>query len=494
MRQAGRASQDPSPSNPPSRGAQHTSNIRAAQVRGSRKVQREITSLAPTRALLQVVQSRTRRAIRIQPHNQPNHRMIARNIHIAFNYINGRAFRLIKEKSLKYSARVLCGRPYWPLCQPRRTRMISAAHTVLSACLVSIGASALGLCVLVPISKPVGLLDHPDKRKRHAFATPLVGGLAIFMGMLAGWLWLGQRFLGSAQKFDDIVLATACVLVALGALDDRYQLRVSVRVVVQVVAILIVIATTGTYVHSLGVLHGYELKLGWLGIPFTVLAVIGLINAFNLMDGIDGLAGCLALVSTGAIALLMAPDMPAPLTIIVLLLAAALYPFLMANLGMLGRRAKVFLGDSGSVVLGYVIAWTLIALSQSSPRRISPGLVLWCVGLPVMDTLAVIYRRLKRGVSPFTPDRTHIHHLLMNAGSGPRRTLICLVAFAVVLPFVGVVIHSQLGAVVNLVAFVSVAVVYGAFTTQLEPKQAAQMAADASTTAAAQSASGHIDA
>src|SRR5690348_15384160 len=114
--------------------------------------------------------------------------------------------------------------------------MVSAAHTVLSACFVSIGASALGLCVLVPISKPVGLLDYPDARKRHAFATPLVGGLSIFLGMLAGWLWLGQM-----QKFDDIVLATSCVLVALGALDDRYGLRVSVRVVVQIAAILVVI-------------------------------------------------------------------------------------------------------------------------------------------------------------------------------------------------------------------------------------------------------------
>ncbi|HVU83157.1 MAG TPA: MraY family glycosyltransferase [Rhodanobacteraceae bacterium] len=349
--------------------------------------------------------------------------------------------------------------------------MISTAHTVLSACMVSLGASALGLCVLVPISKPFGLLDYPDARKRHAFATPLVGGLSIFVGMLAGWMWLGQ-----AQHFDDVVLGTACMLVLLGALDDKYGLRVGVRVVVEIVAILVVISTTGVYVHSLGVLHGYDLQLGWLGIPFTVLAVIGLINAFNLMDGIDGLAGCLALVSTGAIALLMEPDMPAPLTIIVLLLAAALYPFLMANLGLLGRRAKVFLGDSGSVVLGYVIAWTLIALSQSTPRYISPGLVLWCVALPVMDTLAVIYRRLKRGVSPFTPDRTHIHHLLMNAGWGPRRTLICLVAFAVALPFVGVVIHTRLGPIANLVAFVFVASAYGAFTTRLERRQAVAQA------------------
>jgi UDP-GlcNAc:undecaprenyl-phosphate GlcNAc-1-phosphate transferase len=351
-------------------------------------------------------------------------------------------------------------------------RMVLTAHTVLSACLVSIAASALGLCVLVPISRPAGLLDHPDARKRHAFATPLVGGLAIFAGTLAGWLWLGRM-----QKFDDVVLATACVLVALGALDDRYGLRVSIRVVVQIAAILTVIASTGVYVHSLGVLHGYDLRLGWLGIPFTVLAVIGLINAFNLMDGIDGLAGCLALVSTGAIALLMAPDMPAPLTIVVLLLAAALYPFLIANLGLLGPRAKVFLGDSGSVVLGYIIAWTLIALSQSTPRNISPGLVLWCVALPVMDTLAVIYRRLKRGVSPFTPDRTHIHHLLMSAGLGPRRTLVYLLAFAMALPFVGVVIHAQLGAVANLVAFVVTAAAYGTFTTRLERKQAARNAA-----------------
>lgn len=345
--------------------------------------------------------------------------------------------------------------------------MMSAAHTILSACVVSLGASALGLCVLVPISKPFGLLDYPDARKRHGFATPLVGGLSIFAGLLAGWMWLGQ-----AQHFDDVVLGTGCLLVLLGVLDDKYGLRVGVRVAVQVLAILIVIATTGVYVHSLGVLHGYDLTLGWLGIPFTIFAVIGLINAFNLMDGIDGLAGCLALVSAGAIALLVPSRLPAPLAVIVFLLAAALYPFLLSNLGFLGKKAKVFLGDAGSVVLGYVIAWTLIALSQDDPRRISPGLVLWCVALPVMDTLAVMYRRMKRGESPFTPDRTHIHHLLMNAGLGARPTLICLVAFAAVLPCVGFVIHSRVGAIANLIAFAVMVVIWVAFTAHLERRQA----------------------
>lgn len=349
--------------------------------------------------------------------------------------------------------------------------MIPQAHTVFSACLVSIGVSALCLCVLVPISKPVGLVDYPDARKRHPFPTPLVGGLSTFAGILAGWFWFGQF-----HHFDVAVLSTACVLVVLGALDDRYSLRVSVRVVVQAIAVLAVIAATHVYVHSLGTLAGHDLALGWLGIPFTVFAVIGLINAFNLMDGIDGLAGGLALVSAGAVALLSPAATPIHITVIVFLLAAALYPYLVSNLGLLGRKAKVFLGDSGSVVLGYVIAWTLITLSQSTPRRISPGLVLWCVALPVMDTLAVIYRRLKRGVSPFTPDRTHIHHLLMSAGWGPRKTLVCLIAYAVLLAFVGAGIHWEFGPIVNLAAFIVVAALYGSVTNRLEQQQTARRA------------------
>jgi UDP-GlcNAc:undecaprenyl-phosphate GlcNAc-1-phosphate transferase len=342
-------------------------------------------------------------------------------------------------------------------------RMLAAVHTVWSACGVSVLASAVSLCVLVPASRPIGLLDYPDARKRHLSATPLVGGLSIFIGILAGWLWLGQ-----GSRFDGIVLATACALVVLGALDDRYGLRVSVRVAVQTAAVLTVIGTTGLHVHSLGMLGGHDLALGWLGIPFTVVAVIGLINAFNLMDGIDGLAGGLALVGTGAIALLGSSRVFTPRNVVVLLLAAALYPYLLSNLGLLGRKAKVFLGDAGSVVLGYVIAWALIALSQSTPRRISPGLVLWCVGLPVIDTLAVMFRRLKRGVSPFTADRTHIHHLLMNAGIGPRKTLACLVAFAAALPFVGVLVRDLFGPAANLAAFLVLLAAWGWFTARLE--------------------------
>lgn len=338
-----------------------------------------------------------------------------------------------------------------------------------SAYLVSIGVSALSLCVLVPASRHVGLLDYPNARKLHRFATPLVGGLAIFLGLLAGWFWFGRL-----HHFDAAVLATACGLVVLGAFDDRYDLPMGVRLTVEVLAILTVIATTHVEVRSLGTLAGHELTLGWLSVPFTIFAVIGLINAFNLMDGIDGLAGGLALVSAGAIALLSPVWTPVNMTVVLFLLAAALYPYLVSNLGLLGRHAKVFLGDSGSIVVGYVIAWTLIVLSQSAPRRIAPGLVLWCVAVPVFDTFAVMYRRLKRGTSPFAPDRTHIHYLLMKAGVSPHWTLVSLLIFAAALPFVGVWIRSRFGAVANLEAFVGMAFAYGAVSNALARHQTAR--------------------
>lgn len=313
----------------------------------------------------------------------------------------------------------------------------------------------------MPLSKRIGLLDYPDDRKQHEFATPVVGGISIFAGMLAGWLWLGQ-----AGRFADMVLATAGILMVLGAADDRFGLRVSVRVIVQATLVLAVIAVTGVYVHSLGTLRGHELTLGWFGIPFTVVAVIGLINAFNLMDGIDGLAGCLALLGTYSIWMLSVSRAPT-VTALALPLTAALYPYLVSNLGLLGRKRKVFLGDAGSMVLGYVIAWMLIDLSQSTPRQISPGMVLWCVALPVLDTLTVMYRRLKRGVSPFTPDRTHIHHLLLDAGLGARTTLLWLVAFAYALLLLGLVVRLRAGPLANAAVFGATLVLYGSLTARL---------------------------
>jgi len=316
---------------------------------------------------------------------------------------------------------------------------------IVLACVLAAGVSAIALFILAKLAEPLGLVDRPNSRKLHQGHIPLVGGLSVFIGVLVAALWFG-----GFSRFVHVLLATSAVLALLGALDDRYDLSVRARLLVQTVAILTVIATSGVYIHSLGHIFGHELALGWMGIPFTVIAVIGLLNAFNMMDGIDGLAGSLSLVTIGAILLYSnAAQIQGPATL-VLLVGVALLPYLAANLGVAGR--KVFLGDAGSMVLGYLFAWTLIHFSQAAPKHISPIDVLWCVALPVLDTLAVMYRRLREGKSPLKPDRGHIHHIIMGAGLGPRRTLSCLTALAAALAFFGSVIR-MFGIEASLLAF-----------------------------------------
>jgi len=338
---------------------------------------------------------------------------------------------------------------------------------IFDSCALATSVSAVSLLLLLPLSRQLGLVDYPDQfRKRHTFNTPLVGGLSIAIGMLAGW-W----YAGAFSKFEDAVICTALMLVVVGVADDLFNLKVSVRVIAQLAAIAIVVISSGVYIHSLGNLHGHELTLGWLGVPFTVVAVIGLLNAFNLIDGMDGLAGCLTLVAAGGIEFLSNRNGSTMQLASVAVIAAAVLPYLAANLGLFGPRGKVFLGDAGSIMLGYLLAWSLIGMSQSSPRQISPGLVLWCVALPIFDTLTVMFRRMHRGESPFTADRGHIHHLLMDAGLKPRDALLCLVAFAAVLPMLGYVIHQSAGAMANALAFAALLVMYAAFTAHLSRRR-----------------------
>ncbi|WP_426702085.1 MraY family glycosyltransferase [Rhodanobacter sp. Col0626] len=325
---------------------------------------------------------------------------------------------------------------------------------IILACLIAACASALAIAVLRGFAEPLGLVDHPSERKHHVGSVPLVGGLAIFIGVLAGAVTYG-----GFRPFSYILLASAGVLAILGALDDRFDLSVRARLLVQTIVILTVIGTTGVYIHTLGHIFGYQLELGWIGVPLTVVAVIGLLNAFNMMDGIDGLAGSLALVSIAAIALFAGPTALRGSLVMMALLAVAILPYLAANLGFMGR--KIFMGDAGSMVVGYLLAWTLIRLSQQPGTQLSPVDVLWCVAVPVLDTIAVMYRRLRQGKSPFKPDRGHIHHILLDAGLGPRRALLALVALAGSLAFVGSVTHSLgAGAGSNLTAFCIFAGIY----------------------------------
>lgn len=335
-------------------------------------------------------------------------------------------------------------------------------------CMVATCTSAVAIVVLRRFAILLGLVDHPDQRKQHVGDVPLVGGLAIFMGVIAGAACYGQF-----HGFEKTLLDTAAVLALLGALDDRFDLSVRDRLLIQTIVILTVIASTGVYIHTLGRIFGHEVTFGWFGPPLTVIAVIGLVNAFNMMDGIDGLAGSLELVSIAAIVLFAGPTPLHGVIMLLALLATASLPYLAANLGFMG--GKIFLGDAGSMLVGYLLAWTLIRMSQIPQTHLSPVDVLWCVALPVFDTFAVMYRRMRQGRSPFKPDRGHIHHILLGAGLGPRATLATLIALAAGLAFTGAFVSSAAhSAGSNLTTFCLVMGVYIVTVTQLWLRQEAR--------------------
>ena len=336
---------------------------------------------------------------------------------------------------------------------------------VMFDCLVGTCTSATAIFMLRRYALLLGLMDHPDQRKQHVGDVPLVGGLAIFMGIT-----VGAAAYGHFHWFVKILIDTAMLLTLLGALDDRFDLSVRDRLLIQALAILTVIATTGVYIHTLGHIFGYEMKLGWLGPPLTVVAIIGLMNAFNLMDGIDGLAGSLELVSIASIVMFANSPALQEMVMLLALLATASLPFLITNLGFTGR--KIFLGDAGSMLIGYLLAWALVRMSQTPQTHLSPVDVLWCVALPVFDTFAVMLRRVRQGKSPFKPDRGHVHHILMDAGLGPRTTLLALTALAVCFALIGAIIsHVATSAGLNLMAFCFMMAVYMVTVMQVRARQ-----------------------
>ena len=308
-----------------------------------------------------------------------------------------------------------------------------------------VAASAIALAVtlfaifsLRPMARRLGLVDKPGGRKAHKGRVPLIGRLCFFAGTVAGLLYLGY-----IDAFVASLLVPCALIVMTGLVDDLHDMSVKARLVIQCCTAWLVIGATGVYLDSAGHLFGeHVLQLGLVGIPITIVAVIGLVNAFNMMDGIDGLAAGMAMVTIGTIMLFANGGWPVIGVVLLLqVLFAALVPYLCVNLGWPDGR-KVFMGDAGSTLIGFLMAWSLIYLSNQKVGVLAPVDTLWCVALPVMDTLAVMQRRMRLGQSPFKPDRQHLHHLVVDAGFPPRVALAMIVGLGLALGALGYLLRD----------------------------------------------------
>ena len=269
----------------------------------------------------------------------------------------------------------------------------------------------LGVVALIPLAKPfaksVGLVDTPGGRKVHEGEIPLVGGLVIFLVFM-----IVSAFLGVVNDESWPLFAAITLLLLVGGLDDMHQMHPWVKFFAQIAAACLVVLPGHALIKDLGDLFGLgPVYLGFMAIPFSLAAVTLLINAMNLMDGLDGLTAGKSTVILGwlMVAAYLGGNVQALYTMAVLV--AALVGFLMFNMRHpLRKKASLFLGDAGSMTLGLTIGWYAILLAKSPGGVIEPIAVAWVLALPIMDTCAQFYRRIRAGRHPFSPDRGHFHH------------------------------------------------------------------------------------
>ncbi|MGK0271148.1 MAG: UDP-GlcNAc:undecaprenyl-phosphate GlcNAc-1-phosphate transferase, partial [Cocleimonas sp.] len=235
-------------------------------------------------------------------------------------------------------------------------------------------------------------------------------------------------------------LLSSLIMVSVGAVDDKKDLSVRTRIIGQLLACLVMFIS-GQKLASLGNLFGFGVvELSWLAYPVTVLAVLGAINAFNMVDGIDGLIGGLSVTSATALGILFYLNGNDIMMMFSLVLACVLIPYLLFNLRLLGPRSKkIFMGDAGSMFIGLSIVWLLALGSQHEHAAFRPVTALWVIAIPLMDMAAIMIRRVRRGDSPFKPDREHLHHIFMRAGFSSSQTLLIITFISIVLAAIGII-------------------------------------------------------
>ena len=263
----------------------------------------------------------------------------------------------------------------------------------------------------------------------------------------------------SFSSFTAAFIVIALLLQGFILFDDAFGIKASKRLFIQCIAALALILIGDTYISDLKIsLLGINLELGIWGIPFTIFSVVGIVNAFNMIDGINGLCAGFALIAISALQVTSGFDVANYSLVIAV---GSIIGFLFYNLGFLGTKRRVFLGDNGSTYLGFLVAWTCINYSQTSENLIQPVTCLWIVAIPLLDCLGVMFGRAIKGVLPSSPGRDHIHHKLQKVTGSSPKTLIGLLTLGGFIAWVGIIIEkSYITAEISFVLFLIFSLIF----------------------------------
>lgn len=334
-------------------------------------------------------------------------------------------------------------------------------------CLLSFIVSTLAYPVVLRIARKYGIMDNPNARKLQRVPVPVMGGLAVFLGILVSimvWniqlnetvLWVG--------------LVAMLIMLVLGSIDDAIDIPASLRFVVEIVVVYWMILVSGVSIDCFHGLWNYDTVEVVVSLPLSIFAGVGIINAINLIDGVDGYASGFGIMSCILFACLFYYAGDEMLGGLALMCVGALVPFFMHN--VFGRSSKMFIGDSGTLMIGTVLTIMVFSIlsKDGSCRKLGSegiGLVpftLAVMSIPVFDTLRVMGVRMMRGGSPFHPDKTHLHHLFIEMGFSHIGTSFCILSLNLLI--VGAWFLSwKMGASVNtqftVVVLLSILVTFG---------------------------------
>ncbi len=309
-----------------------------------------------------------------------------------------------------------------------------------SVFIVPVLAFVLVILIVMPFRKlahKLGIIDSPGGRKQHDVAVPPIGGLIIFtvfmiVGVLSGAVDLNKYW----PLYTSLV-----ILMVSGAMDDQFPLHAKVKFVIHLFVSVLIAFTGNIQVAYLGDLFGFGVVwTGMLSYPFTIVAVVLLINAVNLIDGLDGLAGGVTAVMFSWFVVACISSGWLDVAYILGVLVACIAGFLVFNMRNPWRRkASLFLGDAGSMSLGLMLAWFSVSLARGPATPIEPIAVAWIIGFPIFDTCAQFYRRIRAGLDPFAPDRGHFHHHFIDAGVSVRSASTVIIFIVAVMGGIGYV-------------------------------------------------------
>lgn len=322
---------------------------------------------------------------------------------------------------------------------------------------VAMVTSTLIFPLALKFARKHDIVDHPNARKLQRLPVPVFGGIVVYAGIFIGGIVLGI-FMQSTILLWAIVAMT--IMLMIGTWDDMKDISSVLRFFIEIALMGAFIAITGVYVNDLHGLWGVHQLNPWLGVPLSIVLGVGIINAINMIDGVDGYSSGYGIMSCALFTLAFWNVWNAKMECAVLVVMGALIPFFLHN--VFGSKSKMFIGDGGTLMLGMVLVvltfYTLWSGSSTDPLEAKgfsiTGFVIALGSIPVFDTLRVMTMRILRGTSPFKPDKTHLHHLFIDMGFSHLGAALSILGmnFLVVVIFV---LSWILGASIDVQTYIS---------------------------------------